>query len=82
MSPVWGQPEDGLQVAVSVCGERRGGLLDQSRRPLEPAGRTSAAIEQRVLALRREHPAWGGRKLRRRLQDLKHVGVPVPSTIT
>lgn len=58
------------------------GLVDQSRRPLEPAGRTSAEVEQQILALRREHPAWGGRKLRRRLQDLQHVGVPVPSTIT
>ena len=58
------------------------GLVDQSRRPLEPAGRTSAEVEQRVLALRRQHPAWGGRKLRRRLQDLKHVAVPVASTIT
>lgn len=58
------------------------GLLDLSRRPLEPAGRTSNEIEQRVLALRRQHPAWGGRKLRRRMQDLKHVSIPVPSTIT
>ena len=58
------------------------GLVDQSRRPLEPAGRTSAEVEQRVLELRRQHPAWGGRKLRRRLQDLKHITVPVASTIT
>jgi len=62
--------------------EGSAGLVDQSRRPLVPAGRTSAELEQRVLALRREHPAWGGRKLRRRLQDLKHVAVPVASTIT
>jgi len=41
-------------------------LVDQSRRPLEPTGRTSDELEQRVLALRHEHPAWGGRKLRRR----------------
>jgi transposase InsO family protein len=58
------------------------GLVDQSRRPLEPAGRTTDEMEQRVLALRREHPAWGGRKLRRRLQDLQHAEVPVASTIT
>ena len=58
------------------------GLVDQSRRPLEPAGRTSAEIEERVLALRCQHPAWGGRKRRRRLQDLQHVAVPAPSTIT
>ena len=58
------------------------GLADQSRRPLEPAGRTTDEIEQRVLALRREHPAWGGRKLRRRVLDLKVVEVPAASTIT
>lgn len=58
------------------------GLVDRSRRPLESAGRTSDELEQQVLALRREHPAWGGRKLRRRLQDLKHAEVPAASTIT
>jgi transposase InsO family protein len=34
-----------------------------------------------VLALRDEHPAWGGRKLQRRLQDLGHQP-PAASTIT
>ena len=34
------------------------------------------------LAVRAEHPAWGGRKIRRRLQDLKHPAVPSASTIT
>ena len=62
--------------------EGSAGLADQSRRPLDSAGRTSAELEQRVLALRVAHPAWGGRKLRRRLQDLKHVAVPAASTIT
>lgn len=58
------------------------GLADRSRRPLEPAGQTRDEVEQRVLALRREHPAWGGRKLRRRLQDLEYSAVPSASTIT
>ena len=44
------------------------GLADQSRRPLKPSGQTSPGLEQRVLALRREHPAWGSRKRRRRLR--------------
>ena len=39
-------------------------------------------METAVLALRDEHPAWGGRKLRRRLVDLGHAGVPSASTIT
>jgi transposase InsO family protein len=58
------------------------GLADQSRRPLDPAGRTSEEMEQRVLAMRTKHPAWGGRKLRRRLMDLGHSEVPAASTIT
>ncbi len=62
--------------------EGSAGLADQSRRPLESAGRTSDDLEQGVLALRVAHPAWGGRKLRRRLQDLNHVAVPAASTIT
>lgn len=40
------------------------------------------AIEAAVVALRQRHPAWGGRKLARRLQVLGHRAVPAPSTIT
>ena len=58
------------------------GLADQSRRPLKPSGQTNPELEQRVLTLRREHPAWVGRKLRRRLLDMKEIEVPVASTIT
>ena len=72
----------GYKWLSRYAAEGSAGLVDQSRRPLESAGRTSAELEQRVLALRVEHPAWGGRKLRRRLQDLKHVAVPAASTIT
>ena len=60
----------------------RAGLLDQSRRPKVSAGQIDGAAEERVLALRREHPAWGGRKLRRRLLDLQSPNVPAASTIT
>ena len=35
-----------------------------------------------MVALRERHPAWGGRKLQRRLRDLGHREVPAPSTIT
>jgi transposase InsO family protein len=58
------------------------GLADRPRRPLTSPGRTACALEQAVVALRRRHPAWGGRKLRRRLKDLGHAGVPAASTIT
>jgi transposase InsO family protein len=36
----------------------------------------------RIVALREEHPAWGARKLRRRLADLGVTGLPSASTIT
>lgn len=59
-----------------------GGLEDRSRRPLSCPARTSAVMEEQIVKLRGAHPAWGGRKLRRRLLDLGVPGVPSPSTIT
>src|SRR5271167_4205101 len=40
------------------------GLKDQSRAPLRQAGAMPAAIAAAVLALRRQRPHWGPRKLR------------------
>lgn len=65
--------------------ERAGGtagLLEQSRRPLHHPMQTSTDMEGQVLAVRDEHPAWGGRKIRRVLQDRGETGVPAASTIT
>jgi transposase InsO family protein len=39
-------------------------------------------VEAKIVSLRGDHPAWGGRKLRRRLQDLGEQGLPAASTIT
>lgn len=58
------------------------GLQDCSRRPVNSPNKTSCEVEQLVLELRDKHPAWGGRKLKRRLEDLGHSGIPSPSTIT
>jgi transposase InsO family protein len=58
------------------------GLADQSRRPRRSPGQTVAALEEQIVALRQKHPAWGGRKLRRRLMDLGDKNVPAASTIT
>jgi transposase InsO family protein len=57
-------------------------LEDQARRPHHSPGRTGAATERAVLDLRARHPAWGGRKLRARLQALGQAEVPAASTIT
>lgn len=58
------------------------GLSDRSRRPLNSPRRVCPQVEAQILDLRAQHPAWGGRKLRRRLEDLGHTGLPSPSTIT
>lgn len=58
------------------------GLEERSRRPLHSPRRSATAMEEAVLALRVQHPAWGGRKIARRLRDLGHEAVPAPSTVT
>ena len=58
------------------------GLADRTRRPHSSPEQTDAAMTDAIVALRQQHPAWGGRKLRRRLQDLGHGAVPAASTIT
>jgi len=62
--------------------EAEAGLSDRSRRPRSFREVTPAEIEELVLALRRRHPSWGGRKLRARLRALGHARVPAASTIT
>ena len=63
--------------------EREGdaGLLERSRRPHNSPNRTPVDLEHAVLALREEHPAWGGRTIREVLSGRYHP-VPSPSTIT
>jgi transposase InsO family protein len=63
---------------------REGGaaaLADRSRRPASSPGRSPGPVEAEVLRLRDENPAWGGRKLRRRLIDMGR-DAPAASTIT
>lgn len=57
------------------------GLKDRSRRPKESPGKTGEEVEREVLAMRDLHPAWGGRKIRRRLLDLGRPA-PAASTVT
>ena len=65
--------------------EREGGesgLADRSRRPHRSPRRTDGEVETQVLGVRQEHQAWGGRKIRRVLQDQGKAQVPSASTIT
>lgn len=57
------------------------GLVDRSRKPLSSPSICCPEIEAAVIAVRTEHPSWGGRKISWRLQ---HLGGPAvaPSTVT
>lgn len=71
----------GYKLLARVAEEGRAGLVDRSRRPLQSPGRTADVTETRIIELRRQHPAWGARKLHRRLLDLGYLEVPTPSTV-
>jgi transposase InsO family protein len=62
--------------------EGEAGLCDQSRRPQQSPRRSSELLERQVIGLRQKHPAWGGRKLRRRLPQQWDDSLPAASTIT
>lgn len=55
-------------------------LGDRSRRPHRSPERTRAGIEHEVVQLRREHPAWGARKLHNVLAG-RGVAVPCVSSV-
>lgn len=55
------------------------GLEDRARRPQSSPGQTDETTAGHITALRREHPAWGARKLRKVLAS---EGVKMPSVST
>lgn len=57
------------------------GLSDHSRRPQASPARSALPLEAAVVGLRQQYPAWGGRKIARRLRDLDGT-VIAPSTVT
>jgi transposase InsO family protein len=57
-------------------------LRDHARRPHTSPTQTAPVIEAQVIALRQEHPAWGGRKIHHWLHRDGCPTVPAPSTIT
>jgi transposase InsO family protein len=56
-------------------------FADRSRRPHATPTRTATDVERRIVELRHQHPAWGARKLRRRLADLGRTDVPTASVV-
>lgn len=73
-------PQTGYKWLARFSQQGSPGLADASRRPLRSPGVTQEALQQATVVLRREHPAWGGRKIARRLQDLG-LGTLAPSTV-
>ncbi len=57
------------------------GLGDVSRRPHDSPRRTSPKVTAAILQMREQHPAWGARKLRVRMQVLGQADLPAASTI-
>lgn len=75
-------PQTGYKWLARYAESGDTGLVDRARRPEHSPTRTAAALEHAVIALRQQHPAWGGRKISRRLADLGWSDVPAPSTVT
>ena len=57
-------------------------LANRSRRPRRQPRLTGRFMTAQILKMRRQHPAWGGVKIRARLLRLGHLSVPAASTIT
>jgi transposase InsO family protein len=55
-------------------------VADRSRRPHGSPRRTASVIEQRVVAVRDAHPAWGARKIARCLER-EEMSPPAVSTV-
>ena len=61
-------PKTGYKWLARYAKDQAQSLKDRSRRPLHSPLRTAAELEAAVIALREQHPAWGGRKISKRLQ--------------
>lgn len=57
-------------------------LADRSRRPHHSPLQTPREVELMIMAVREEHPAWGGRKIKTYLERKGHNNIPAASTIT
>lgn len=57
-------------------------LSDRSRRPHHSPNQTPSDVELLIRAVREEHPAWGGRKIKAYLERKGKNNIPAPSTIT
>ncbi len=75
-------PHVGYKILNRYRAEGEEGLRDRSHRPRHTPLRSSDATEKAVLAVRTDHPSWGGRKIAAQLRAFGFTAVPAPSTIT
>ena len=74
-------PQTAYKWLARFSEEGVSGLADRSRCPNHSPTLTPADVQAAVVDLRTQHPAWGGRKISRRLQDLGLDSV-APSTVS
>jgi transposase InsO family protein len=75
-------PKTAYKWLARYRAEGEAALRDRSRRPHSSPRRSDAELERQVVELRGKHPAWGGRKLRRRLPRQSDDSLPAASTVT
>lgn len=72
----------GYEVLRRYAREGEAGLEEQSRAPKRHPNQTPTEIEEQVLTLRRKHPCWGPRTLKKVLETRNSgIGWPAASTI-
>ena len=57
------------------------GFADRSRAPFHSPKKTNSEVEQLVINVRLEHPAWGARKIVRHLKNQGFTDLPAQSTV-
>ena len=75
-------PPTAYQLLDRYSREGEAGLVERSRRPRHSPAQTPPDLERAVLGVRDEHPAWGGRTIRRVLLDRGYNRAPSASAIT
>ena len=55
-------------------------LCDQSRRPNQQPSKTAVEVEEKIIQMRIEHPAWGGKTIRAALESAGVKGLPSDKT--
>ena len=55
---------------------------DKSRRPHHSPRITDKAIEEKIIEVRLQHQTWGGRKIKKFLENKKETDIPAPSVIS